>query len=339
MAEGTKATTKKPAGKKTPKKKPNVKPDTVELLPPVEVSVNSDTIAIGTIYVSTRFGEIAAKMLKIQRQMKHVQKDAVNPYYDSHYASLDNVYGVCKGAANAEGLLLIQGAAGDGTSLEVTTAVIDPELEQFMCTSPRLSTGKMGPQPAGAVISFGRRYGLAPLFGLVFGDDDDGNAAQDAVEQAELDEQMGGVDRVAAMKAYHAAFDVVMKAVKGGDDPQTNSAMEEALVSAVTKGELSSTHQFDADQFNEFARVLTEKRDRWIEWFGTGAWRGDHPEPTVVTDKTPPEPITCTTCGEGLTAAEVRLVDTLGLKKPYCKEHRDEGLVQQMKANAGTGSE
>jgi hypothetical protein len=329
--------TKKAPTKKKPAKKPKPKPKepSVEVLPPVEVNVSSSTIALGTIYVSREFGKIAAKMLEIQREMKHVRRDAENPYYSSHFASLDNVFTVCKRAANKHGLLLVQGAAGDGETIEVTTAVVLPEEEQFMYTSPKLSIGKIGPQPCGAVISFGRRYGLAPLFGLVFSDDDDANAAQDAVKEAEREEQAGGRDRLEAMKAYHGALDVIMKAVEGADDPRLNRAMEKALLLALTKQGHEDIHALDAEKLNDIAGVLVRKREEWIDWFATGAWQGDKPEPSIIEEPVEVEPIVCSTCGEGLTSKEMLHCETVGLRKPYCDKHVGDGMADQMRGDTG----
>lgn len=124
--------------------------------------------------------QIAPAFLKAQAAMKPVTKSATNPHFKSAYATLEDVMGACKGALADQGIAILQsGDEGDDAGITIVTTLLHVS-GQWIEGRVRLPLEKGTAQSAGSAVSYGRRYCLAALVGLVSEEDDDGNAASAA---------------------------------------------------------------------------------------------------------------------------------------------------------------
>lgn len=130
---------------------------------------------------------------RAQKNMGVADKTARNEYYNSKYATHEDVWDACHMALNDEGISVSQKpatvydlpggkveiivntklthVAGHSDSAEIS--VIIPIEEE-----KKNDGGKKGPnltQRIGGVITYLRRYGLSSITGIPFGEDDDGN--------------------------------------------------------------------------------------------------------------------------------------------------------------------
>lgn len=127
--------------------------------------------------MSDQLDKIAPALVKAQRAMKPVAKAATNPHYKSKYATLDDIMAVAKQALNDYGICVLQYTdREDSAGFDVVTQLIH-ESGQTITGHVRMPLDKATPQAAGSAITYGRRYGLAALLGIVADEDDDGNAA------------------------------------------------------------------------------------------------------------------------------------------------------------------
>jgi len=148
---------------------------------------------------SEQFANLAKAMVKVQRTVGVATKQGVNPFFKHNgrahrYADLAEVWEVARGPLTENGIAVVQGATSDGTKVEVTTRLIHVSgewVEETIPLNPRPEKPKdqngnvireaepfVTPQAMGSAITYGRRYGLAALVGIVSEDeDDDGNGA------------------------------------------------------------------------------------------------------------------------------------------------------------------
>lgn len=118
------------------------------------------------------------KFLKAQAEFPKLQKDGENPHFRSSFITLDNLLAKVLPVLNKNGLMMMQG---------VTTLDGQPALKTMITdgtdvveTTMLLMMKSNDPQGQGSAITYARRYSLMALLGLAAGEDDDGNAANEA---------------------------------------------------------------------------------------------------------------------------------------------------------------
>lgn len=136
---------------------------------------------------SHEFDQIAAALVKAQTMVRPAVKDGRNPHFKSEYATLESVWDAVRDALAANDLAVMQlPAQGSPDHCTISTMLVHasgqwirstasiPVAHRFAKDGRDLGTDA---QSYGAAFSYGRRYGLAALLGVVSDDDDDGNAA------------------------------------------------------------------------------------------------------------------------------------------------------------------
>src|SRR5271169_2681095 len=121
---------------------------------------------------STEIKNLADALTKFQKDVENVPKDAVNPFFKSKYASLENVIATVRPHMAKHGLSFSQFPDGDG----LTTVLMHSSGEWLQATS-KMTPKDATPQGQGSAITYLRRYALSAVLGLATEDDDDGNAA------------------------------------------------------------------------------------------------------------------------------------------------------------------
>lgn len=124
---------------------------------------------------SETIGALAAALAKAQAEMDSAKKDATNPYFNSRYADLASCWAAARKPLTANGLAVIQttGLSEAGVIVETTLAHSSGE---WITSDLLMPLVKKDSQGVGSAITYGRRYALAAIVGLVT-DDDDGEAA------------------------------------------------------------------------------------------------------------------------------------------------------------------
>ena len=124
--------------------------------------------------------EIAEALAKAQAKMKNpvknklVQVRSQKGNYDFRYADLSACLDAVRGPLSEEGIALTQAIIGT----VLRTSLIHKSGQALWCDYPLNLREGAGPQEVGSAITYGRRYGLVCLTGIVADDDDDGNAAE-----------------------------------------------------------------------------------------------------------------------------------------------------------------
>jgi hypothetical protein len=145
---------------------------TKETIEPID-----DTFAEMGIMKSRSIGQLALALAKAQGAIKGAVKDASNPFFKSHYADLESVWGVCRDPLAKNELAVIQIPCGNGEGVSVVTFLVHSSGE-FIAGELPLNPKANDPQGIGSAITYGRRYALAAFAG-VYQIDDDAEAAMD----------------------------------------------------------------------------------------------------------------------------------------------------------------
>lgn len=125
---------------------------------------------------SETIGKIGDALAKAQSVIAPAPKDKANPFFKSHYADLASITDACRKALTDNGIAVVQGftAVSDGfIQLDTRLIHISGEWIEGNLVMPAGGTA----QSYGSAITYGRRYALAAMVGVVADEDDDGNAA------------------------------------------------------------------------------------------------------------------------------------------------------------------
>jgi hypothetical protein len=111
-----------------------------------------------------------------QEEVVPVVKDAINPFFDSRYATLNAVWNAIQPILLKHNLVVISLPDGNGL-----TTVVSHTCGEFITVCAELAD--IGnPQKQGGSITYMRRYTLAGL-GIVIDEDDDANEATEAAKK------------------------------------------------------------------------------------------------------------------------------------------------------------
>ena len=112
--------------------------------------------------------KISQALIKAQKNIKSVTKDASNPFFKSKYADLASVINACKEELNAEGIIVLQPVDG----MNVETLLLHESGEFISASTPIVCKSQNNPQDLGSAITYARRYGLQSMIFLPSVDDD-----------------------------------------------------------------------------------------------------------------------------------------------------------------------
>jgi hypothetical protein len=137
------------------------------------------------IQSSADIAELAKALTAAQRNLGAAKKDSTNPHFRSKYADFAAVVEASRPALTANGLAVVQGAAGDGPVVTITTRLLH-NSGQWIESSLSMRAKDDSPQAIGSAITYGRRYGWSSIIGLASEEDDDGNATTQPTKPREI---------------------------------------------------------------------------------------------------------------------------------------------------------
>ena len=133
-------------------------------------------------YCSETTTELAKALIAVQKEMAPASKDGTNPFTKSNYATLNSVMESCRDILLAHGIWLTQLPVpapvelGPG-HIGLLTKLTHAESGQWQSSLTVIPLPKADPQGMGSAITYGRRYALTAMLGMIT-EDDDGEAAK-----------------------------------------------------------------------------------------------------------------------------------------------------------------
>lgn len=129
-------------------------------------------------FCSTEITELSKALIEVQKNLQPAVKDAENPFIKNRYATLNSVMDTCRSALLSQGTLLTQYPVPvEGEKLGLVTKLVHAKSGQFQASLAVIPLSKPDPQAMGSAFTYGRRYALSAMLGIVAEEDDDGNAA------------------------------------------------------------------------------------------------------------------------------------------------------------------
>ncbi len=116
--------------------------------------------------------QVMTALKAIQDSLSPIAKDAINPFFDSKYVTLESVLEALKMPLDESGCVLTQ--IGNGDLLD--TILYHLESGEQIVSSVKMPLEKQTPQGYGSAMTYIKRYSLCGLF-KISTKDDDGNKA------------------------------------------------------------------------------------------------------------------------------------------------------------------
>jgi hypothetical protein len=126
---------------------------------------------------SESIASLAKSLALVQTSLAPAKRDSINPYFKSNYADLSSVWDSCRELLAKNGLTVIQGNSIGPNNTIIVETILAHESGQWIQSELCLPLSKNDPQGVGSAMTYGRRYGLAAIVGIVADPDDDGNDA------------------------------------------------------------------------------------------------------------------------------------------------------------------
>ena len=114
--------------------------------------------------------EIVKKIIEAKKTFKPVKKDAVNPHFKNRYMTLDDIVESISESLHSQGLVLYHSQTETGLKTILTDG--EASIESFYPIRQSLTD-----QQLGSSLTYGRRYSICCLLGIVADEDDDGQLA------------------------------------------------------------------------------------------------------------------------------------------------------------------
>lgn len=130
---------------------------------------------------SETIGKLSKALTAVQSQLKPALKDSDNPFFKSKYADLNAVWDSSRELLAKNGLAVIQGNSVGMDNTVIVETILSHESGEWIQSELCLPLAKHDPQGVGSAVTYGRRYGLAAIVGIVADVDDDGNHASGKV--------------------------------------------------------------------------------------------------------------------------------------------------------------
>jgi hypothetical protein len=118
---------------------------------------------------------LTQKIIEAKKNFPSIRKSGTNPHFKNRYMTLDEIVDAITPALSEQGILVYHTMHGG----DLVTSITDGEstIDSFY----PLRAENKNDQQLGSAISYGRRYSLCALLGIVADEDDDGNKASEPV--------------------------------------------------------------------------------------------------------------------------------------------------------------
>ena len=185
---------------------------------------------------------IVGALLKFNKSIGVIDKDAKNPYFRSDYAPLPTILKDIKQPMQDAGLTINHFPVGDN---RLITRLSHSSGEYFQCLTFMKSV-KDTPQDRGSVITYMMRYNVGAVLGLSIDKDDDGNKATFPDKQEQTLKQLTNTVKDTMLKYIeNGDIDAVKKQLPKYAQNANHTAVSKALKDAESLKDLEDSKADD----------------------------------------------------------------------------------------------
>jgi len=112
---------------------------------------------------------------KVWSQIPTLSLDAENPHFSSKFVSLPNIVASLRPILAEAGIYYIQRSVESERGLALQTIIVHAESGETYDAGTIYLPVRDNPQAVGSAMTYGRRYSLCAVFGIVADEDDDAN--------------------------------------------------------------------------------------------------------------------------------------------------------------------
>jgi hypothetical protein len=167
---------------------------------------------------SESIGNLAKALAAVQGSLQPAVKDADNPFFKTKYADLSSVWNSCRELLSKNGLAVIQGNSIGLDGTVIVETMLTHTSGEWVRSELALPLAKHDPQGVGSAVTYGRRYGLAAIIGVVADVDDDANHASGKTNAPNNVAKMPPVKLPAADAGNAALIDALRETCKALND-------------------------------------------------------------------------------------------------------------------------
>jgi hypothetical protein len=124
---------------------------------------------------SEKLDALAKALAAAQGKFKPIRKTGKNPHFNSHFATYNDLKEGTDEALIENGLSVSHYPISDSGEVGVVTVLLHSS-GQFILSRLMMKPSRPGPQEAGSIITYFKRYGRACVLGIEGELDDDGNS-------------------------------------------------------------------------------------------------------------------------------------------------------------------
>lgn len=138
---------------------------------------------------SVEIDMLAVALSEAQANILPAPKDKTNPHFKNRYSDLTSIWEACRGALSKCNLAVVQSPSmTPERNVRITTRILH-KSGQWIQGELDLKPAQDTPQAIGSAITYGKRYALAAMLGVVSDEDDDGHAASHNTKQLQAQQQ------------------------------------------------------------------------------------------------------------------------------------------------------
>lgn len=161
----------------------------------------------------TTFSQIAAALVKAQKEFGPALKSSTNPHFRSRYADLAACVEAVVDALNNNGIALTQRLSPCNDGVIVETVFVHESGEVINCGQLHVPASKQDPQGYGSALTYARRYSLMAACGIA-PEDDDGNAGSRRQSKTlpDITDHLSAIEATASSDELTVAFKAAIEA-------------------------------------------------------------------------------------------------------------------------------
>lgn len=205
---------------------------------------------------SERTENIFKALSEFQKEVENPEKKATAKIhtekgdYSYNYSTLPDTLNVVRPKLTKHGLSVTQDTLNVDGGIGIETLIAHSTGEWILYGPLSLTPDKPGPQAAGSVITYGRRYQLAAALGIASEEDDDANVAESEAEKKEEAKKPERTPGGATVKSYNFARSLFIQrglCLKGKRSESEDEAQERRDANKLAVVEWLSNREFESE--------------------------------------------------------------------------------------------